>query len=155
MTRMLLAFTVLAALAAVGCHRHDEAPIAAEARASTHDSELSSPRPILHVRNFAASVAYYRDALGFKLQWDHGSPPDFGAVSRGDAVLFLCEACTSSRGAWNMIFARNVDKLHDELRQRRAIIRQPPTNMPWHMREMQVSDPDGNVIRFGTGLPEE
>jgi len=41
------------------------------------------------------------------------------------------------------------------LRQRRAIIRQPPTNMPWGMREMQVSDPDGNVIRFGTGLPEE
>ena len=152
MMRMML---VLSALTALGCHRTDETPIAAMAKASTHDSELSPPRPILHVRNFAASTAYYRDALGFKLEWDWGTPPDFGAVSRGDAVIFLCEACASSLGAWNMIFARNVDKLHDELRQRRAIIRQPPTNMPWGMREMQVSDPDGNVIRFGTGLPEE
>lgn len=152
MTRLLLVFTALAAL---GCHRHDDAPLAAAARAGTHDSELSEPRPILHVRNFAASVAYYRDALGFKLLWDHGSPPDFGAVSRGDAVLFLCEACSSSLGAWNMIFARDVDKLHDELRRREALIRQPPTNMPWGLREMQVSDPDGNVIRFGTGLPDE
>ena len=152
MTRLLLVFTALAAL---GCHRHDASPLAAAAEASTHDSELSQPFPVLHVRNFAASVAYYRDALGFKLLWDHGSPPDFGAVSRAEATLFLCEGCVSPPGAWNMIFARNVDQLHDELRKRRALIRQPPTNMPWRLREMQVSDPDGNVIRFATGLPDE
>jgi hypothetical protein len=27
-----------------------------------------------------------------------------------------------------------------------------PTNMPCGMREVHVADPDGNVIRFGTGI---
>jgi uncharacterized glyoxalase superfamily protein PhnB len=53
-----------------------------------------------------------------------------------------------------MIFARDVDQLHAELRERHALIRQPPTNMPWGLREMQVADPDGNVIRFGTGIED-
>jgi uncharacterized glyoxalase superfamily protein PhnB len=53
-----------------------------------------------------------------------------------------------------MIFARDVDKLYDELRSRHALIRQPPTNMPWGIRELHVADPDGNVIRFGTGIEE-
>src|ERR1700744_2373786 len=123
MIRMMLVLSIVATL---GCQRKHDTPIAEEAKASTRDGELSTPRPILHVRSFAASVAYYRDALGFKLDWDWGSPPVFGAVSRGDAVLFLCEDCASSLGAWNMIFARNVDKLYEELKARRAVIRQPP-----------------------------
>ena len=28
----------------------------------------------------------------------------------------------------------------------KAIIRMAPTNMPWGLREMHVSDPDGNVL---------
>ena len=37
----------------------------------------------------------------------------------------------------------------DELRERGAKIRHPPTNYPWAY-EMQVEDPDGNVLRFGS-----
>jgi hypothetical protein len=36
----------------------------------------------------------------------------------------------------------NVEKLHEELLA-------PPTHHPWAM-EMQVEDPDGNVLRFGS-----
>lgn len=28
----------------------------------------------------------------------------------------------------------------------------PPTNMPWHVREMHVRHPDGHVFRIGQGL---
>ena len=43
-----------------------------------------------------------------------------------------------------------ADKLYDELRAKKAIVLMPPKNMPWKLREMQVGDPDGNVIRFAS-----
>jgi hypothetical protein len=36
-----------------------------------------------------------------------------------------------------------------EFRQTGGKIRHPPTNYPWAY-EMQVEDPDGNVLRFGS-----
>jgi len=53
-----------------------------------------------------------------------------------------------------MLFTRDVDRLHEEFVRRNAIIKLPPTNMPWGMREMQVADPDGNVMRFASSIDE-
>lgn len=142
------------ALGLAACGKHDRpapTPIAEAARACLqHDAEISCPRPILTVADLSASTRYYRDKLGFRLDWEYGEPPDFASVSRGDGVLFMCQGCQGHPGAWTMLFARDVDKLHDELAKRGAIIRMPPTEMPWGLREMHVSDPDGNVLRFGS-----
>ena len=43
----------------------------------------------------------------------------------------------------------DVDQLHAEYRRSGAIVRQPPTNFSWAC-EMQVADPDGNVLRIGS-----
>ncbi|MEM6296065.1 MAG: bleomycin resistance family protein [Myxococcota bacterium] len=123
----------------------------AAAIACHEEAELSCPRPILNVRDLQASFRYYRDTLGFRVDWEHGDPPDFGSVTRGNATIFLCEGCQGTPGAWMMVFARDVDTLHEEFAERGALIRMPPKDMPWDMREMHVSDPDGNVLRFGTG----
>ena len=88
--------------------------------------------------------------LGFKVDWEDGSPPDFGSVSRGDAVLFMCQRCQGNPGSWIIIFTRDVDRLHDELRRKDAIITMPPQDMPWRLREMHVAYCDGNVIRFAS-----
>ncbi len=142
----------LALCLVVGCGSKSERDGFVEAaRAGTRDAELSHPRPILSVANLRASQAYFHDVLGFKLDWDHGDPADFGSVSRGDAVLFMCEGCPFRAGGWTMIFARDVDALHEELRAKEAIIVMPPTDMPWGLREMKVADPDGNILRFATG----
>jgi predicted enzyme related to lactoylglutathione lyase len=61
----------------------------------------------------------------------------------------MCQGCQGHPGAWVMIFTPDVDKLHAELSLRGARILLPPTDMPWHIREMHVADADGNVIRFG------
>jgi catechol 2,3-dioxygenase-like lactoylglutathione lyase family enzyme len=131
------------------------APLVAAAQACTRDAELACPRPIFTVRDLRASQRYYRDALGFKLDWDYGDPPDFGSVSRADSQLFMCQGCQGKPGAWIMIYARDVDRLHDEIRRKGAIIQMPPTDMPWGLREMQVADPDGNVIRFGSAIDHD
>jgi len=138
------------AISPAGCRRSSERgdPLVEVAKACVQHGDLSCPRPILHVRSLQASQRYYRDSLGFKIDWEHGEPPDFGAVSRGDAVLFMCQGCQGNPGSWMMIFTPSVDRLYDEISREGAIIKQPPADMPWGLREMQVADPDGNVIRF-------
>ncbi len=42
----------------------------------------------------------------------------------------------------------DVDALYEEYKKSGAIIRQPPTNMPWNTREMNVEDPDGHRLRM-------
>jgi catechol 2,3-dioxygenase-like lactoylglutathione lyase family enzyme len=158
MQRAMLAIGLVITL--VGCKHEDERndprndALVETARACARQGELSCPRPILHVRSLHASQRYYRDALGFRILWEHGDPPDFGAVGRSGAELFMCQGCQGSPGSWLMIFAPDVDLLYAEIVRKGAIIKSPPGDKPWGMREMQVADPDGNVIRFGHSLDD-
>lgn len=125
-------------------------PLVAEAKRCA-DAELGCPRPIFAVRDLKPALAYYRDRLGFKIDWSYGEPEDFAAVSRSTMQIFLCLQCQGTAGSgWVWVFARDVDRLHAELVDKRATIRMPPTDMPWGMREMHVEDADGNVLRFGS-----
>lgn len=133
----------------LGCEGKKRAPLAESARA-LHDDDLSHARPIFNVHDLRASERYYRDVLGFKVDWEDGNPPDFASVTRGHGNLILCEGCQGTPGAWAMFFAPSVDDLHREFAARKALIRMPPRNMPWGLREMHVADPDGNVMRFGS-----
>jgi len=154
MRNALIAAVVAVGLAGCGrSERRAEPELARMAKACLqHDSEMSCPHPILTVADLAATTRYYKDKLGFKLDWEYGEPPDFASFSRGDAALFMCQQCQAPPGAWTMLFTRDVDRLHDELRKRGAIIKMAPADKPWGLREMQVSDPDGNVLRFGSAI---
>jgi catechol 2,3-dioxygenase-like lactoylglutathione lyase family enzyme len=106
--------------------------------------------PILNVKNFAASMDYYVNNLGFSKKWAWGNPPTFGCVTRGKVEIFLCEGAQGQAGMWMSIFMEDVDALHEEYKSSGAIIRLPPTNMPWGTREMNVEDPDGHRLRMGS-----
>src|SRR5215475_1278602 len=123
MQRTMLAVGLVIALA--GCkHTADERndALVEMARACAQRGELSCPRSILNVRSLRASQRYYRDALGFEVRWEHGDPPDFGAVKRGDAELFMCQGCQGP-GSWLMIFTPDVDRLYAEIVRKGAIIK--------------------------------
>ena len=111
-------------------------------------NDLACARPILYVANLAASQRYYRDRLGFHVDWTDGDPPDFGAVSRGDTQIFMCQGCQGHPGGWVWVATPDVDALHAELVRRKATIRAAPEDKRWGVREMQVTDPDGNVLRI-------
>lgn len=144
---------MLVAVSVVGCSS-EPTSLREAAHASHEEAELSAAVPILNVADLQRSFRYYRDDLGFTVDWEHGDPPDFGSVSRGDTTIFLCEGCQGTPGGWMMVFARDVDALHDEFSGAGAKIRMPPKDMAWGIREMHVSDLDGNVIRFGTGIDD-
>lgn len=106
--------------------------------------------PILSVKSVPTSIAYYVEKLGFIKEWDWGSPPTFGCVQRDQVRIFLCQGAQGSPGTWLSIFVHDVDDLYGDYQRRGAIIRQPPTNFPWGVREMNVEDPDGHRLRIGS-----
>jgi catechol 2,3-dioxygenase-like lactoylglutathione lyase family enzyme len=107
---------------------------------------LGGAQPILPIADLKASIAYYVNALGFHHDWgDEG----FASVSRDRCHLFLCENDQGHPGTWAWIGVNDAEAFAAELRERGARIRHQPTNYPWAY-EMQVEDPDGNVLRFGS-----
>lgn len=114
--------------------------------------------PILNVTNFQASLDYYVQKLGFEKKWDWGDPPDFGCVGRGKVEIFLCQGGQGQPGMWMSIFVDDVDALYEEYGKSGATILDPPTNRPWHTREMLVEDIDGHRFRMSgeaTGPADE
>ena len=102
--------------------------------------------PILRVADLAASLAYYLDILGFKIDWQGET---IASVSRVDCCLFLSEGDQGNPGTWVWIGVADAEALHAELAAKGARIRQPPTNFRWAL-ETQVEDLDGNVLRLGS-----
>lgn len=103
--------------------------------------------PILCVSDLDRSVRYYTQVLGFQAaDWNTG---DFTAVSLGGHGVYLAENMQGQPGAWVWIGVGDVRALHELYASRGAHIRLPPTSYPWAL-ELQVEDPDGNVLRFGS-----
>ena len=106
--------------------------------------------PILRVEDLDASLAFYVDKLGFRLNWRDEDGNSFASITRDRCDFFLSVGDQGHPGSWMWIGVGDVDELHDELRAKDVPVRNPPANYPWGSREMQVEDPDGNVLRFGS-----
>jgi ankyrin repeat protein len=123
-------------------------------RRELSDNRFSEAIPILNVKSVPASISYYVDKLGFRKEWDWGAPATFGCVGRDGVKLFLCQGGQGAPGTWVSIFVQDVDLLFDEYRRQGATIRQPPTNFPWGLREMNVEDLDGHRLRMGSAATD-
>jgi catechol 2,3-dioxygenase-like lactoylglutathione lyase family enzyme len=111
--------------------------------------------PILNVRDVAAAIDYYVRKLGFEKEWDWGTPPTFACIRRDQVRIFLCLNGQGAPGTWISIFVQDVDALYEDYKQSGAVIRQPPTDFPWGVREMNVEDLDGHRLRMGGDGGEE
>jgi len=120
---------------------------------------LKSAVPILFVRDVPASAGYFRDKLGFEIDFLHGEPSFYGSVSRGEARLhlrFVHQPNFTELAAREVslilatIEVSDVRALFEELKGRGAEIVQTPISQPWGGTDLHVRDPDGNVIAFVT-----
>ena len=117
---------------------------------SNHES--ATPRfggvtPIISVGDVSARLEYYTRILGFNNDW--GSGDGFASVSRDRCHLFLSQGDQGHPGSWIFIGVEDVDALFEEYKAKGAKIRHPPTNYEWAC-EMQVEDPDGNILRIAS-----
>ena len=116
---------------------------------------LTGIAPQFLVDDLDAAIAYYRDRLGFDVDFCYES--FYASVSRnGFAIHLKCAPKTVSDRAHRKqhehldayIAVTGVAILHDELRSRGALITKPLEERPWSCKDFYVEDPDGYILCF-------
>jgi uncharacterized glyoxalase superfamily protein PhnB len=123
--------------------------------------ESSSWVPILRVKDAQVSAKFYREAMGFRVDWEHRFAdgfPLYMQISRSPLVLHLSEhQGGGTTAAEFFVRVPDVDAVY------RAIVDQgietatEPSNQEYGMRDFCVVDPDGHRVTLGTpaGFPTE
>ena len=119
----------------------------------------------IFVADIAAMVGFYRDALGFEIEWDGNGPyaefkhegVRFSMYARHELPGLLGRAPTFPSGlngtfelAIDLPRSKNVD---EEYARMVAAGGQPiyaPRDEPWGMRSSMIADPEGNLIEIGS-----
>jgi catechol 2,3-dioxygenase-like lactoylglutathione lyase family enzyme len=118
---------------------------------------LTRAMPIIFVANVQASAEFFRDTLGFSIDFLHGQPPFYGAVSRDAACLhlkFVHEPVfaigTHDREGLIMAFieVENIKALYASYMAAAMTFEQKLRKEAWGGRDFIVRDLDGNAICF-------
>lgn len=112
------------------------------------ETRIENIVPILSVKDISGSRRFYIDLLGFEeARWGND---EFTRVGRNNCYIYLSRNGQGTVPAWVWLGVDgDIFAMHEVLKEKGANILLPPTNYPWAL-EMQVSDPDGHVLRFGS-----
>jgi predicted lactoylglutathione lyase len=105
--------------------------------------------PILRVNSVAASIRFYVEVLGFKVNWGSEDESTFASISCDGRAIMLAQGEQGQPGTWIWIGVEDIEPLFAEYKAKGVKFREPPTNYPWAY-EMKIEDPDGHVLRFGS-----
>jgi catechol 2,3-dioxygenase-like lactoylglutathione lyase family enzyme len=116
-----------------------------------------------------ASVAFYRDNLGFEVRTDFGQgkmrwitvgPPDQPDTSillappaadpgvTEDERRTIAEMMAKGTYGWILLATKDLDGTFDKLQATDAEVVQEPTDQPYGVRDCAFRDPAGNMLRF-------
>jgi uncharacterized glyoxalase superfamily protein PhnB len=108
---------------------------------------LRKALPELPFDDVAAGIAWYRDALGFRINY---AQHDIGVMERDAVTVLLIARTPEHKGRGSCyVYVRDADALHAELRTRGANPQGEPVSQPWGLREFVVLDIERNRITFG------
>ena len=135
--------------------------------AVTNESSLATPMsptprltravPVILVVNVQASAEFFRDTLGFSIDFLHGHPAFYGSVSRDGACLHLkfvhepvLAVGAQDRDGFISAFieVENVKALYAEYVAAGATFDQKLKKQAWGGRDFIVRDADGNGLCF-------
>jgi uncharacterized glyoxalase superfamily protein PhnB len=118
-------------------------------------AQLTSISPQFLVEDLDVAIAYYRDQLGFELQFTYEG--FYAAVSRDALSIHLKRAPRLSGDRAHRrqgehldayIAVTDVRALHRELEARGARIVKPIGERPWAFVDFYVEDADGYILCF-------
>ncbi|MFC9590746.1 VOC family protein [Streptomyces sp. NPDC056944] len=116
-----------------------------------------------------ASLAFYRDALGFEVRSDVGqgrmrwitvgpvgqpgtsillAPPAADPGITEDERRTIAEMMAKGTYGWILLATRNLDATFEKVRAADAEVVQEPTDQPYGIRDCAFRDPAGNLIRI-------
>ena len=128
---------------------------------TTTRAQLGSITPFFIVRDIMPSLAFYRDKLGFEVEYlgpDDG--PYFAMMSR-DGVSIMLKAITPevqptpnpSRHPWARwdayVYTPDPDALYEEFGGRGVSFKEPLGVNSDNLRGFEIMDTDGYVLYFG------
>ena len=112
---------------------------------------------MLYVRDVTAAATFWRDKLGFQIDFLHGQPAFYGSVSRDDACLHLKFVHEPVFGPGRVadeglimayVSTGDIKTLFAEYQAKGVAFSQAPTKQPWGGTDFHVLDPDDNRISF-------
>jgi len=116
-----------------------------------------------------ASLAFYRDSLGFEVRSDVGNgkmrwitvgpaqqpgtsillaPPAADPGITDDERRTIAEMMAKGTYGWILLAAKDLDRTFEKLAAGDAEVVQEPTEQPYGVRDCAVRDPAGNLIRI-------
>ena len=114
---------------------------------------LAAVRCVLAVKDLGHSVAFYRDMLGFTLDFEVRGwaflSRDLFRVMLGECPDALSAAETGDHSYFAYVTVEDVDGLYHELSTKGVARVKDIADTPWGMREFGVRTPDGHRIMFG------
>jgi uncharacterized glyoxalase superfamily protein PhnB len=113
--------------------------------------------PQFFTTDMSATLAYYRDKLGFDCLSAWQDPPVYAIVARDQhRIHFRCaepHAPNPDKYADELLdaylFIEDADELYTEFATRGVEFARGLANTPWHSREFVVKDCDGRLLAFG------
>ena len=110
--------------------------------------------PEIPVTDMDAALAYYKDNLGFDIDWG-GANGGIAGISKDECRMFLTDrnfrahhGNTAPVMIWlNLSSKEEVDELYEIWKTGEARIISPPESKPWKLHEFTASDLDGNLFR--------
>ena len=125
---------------------------------------LKSVMPALTVNDIAASLAWYRDVVGFIVTDEMKHDGELvGAVLQAGSARFLLAQDDFAKGrdrvkgvGFRLYCAtrQDVDQLAAQIEARGGELDQEPKDQPWGARDFAVVDPDGFKLSISTGLDD-
>ena len=120
--------------------------------------KIAGTAPVLLVEDVSMAVAYYCVILGFRVEFTQNE--QYMGVFRDGVHVHLASAngapLHSNRVAWAdgfrpadvNFFVSDVDALYAEVTAKGATVDGPPKSQPHGVRDFQVTDLNGYMLRF-------
>ena len=114
---------------------------------------LRSAIPVLRAADYPRARAFWTGVLGFEIGEEGGDPPRFGIFHKEGATVYVDAwhgADEAPSPAWRAYFhVEDVDALAEALDWEAV---EGPETKVYGMRELVVTDPDGNRLCFGQDM---
>ena len=96
--------------------------------------------PGVPVADMDRALWFYRDVLGFEVQFTNGDPVSFAVLKQGEAELHVSLQPEKAGSLHAHLMVDDLDGVYERLQQAGAAARQPPKVQPWGLRDIVVAD---------------
>ena len=116
--------------------------------------KVLSAAPVLRVSDLASALTFYRDVLGFTVEFEYD---DYVILEIDHSQVHLAKPAAGKPpgGGTVYVFCEDVDEYFGKIRARGAKPASEPCNQFYMMRDFTINDPDGNQLSFGRALSAE